>query len=303
MMRFNMAVGMAWLKGLATFLLAFAVVCPAVAGGQASAAESVAVVFTGNSLGWYNACDSCGRGGIGGLGRRSSALQEIRETYGDRSLVVGGPYEFRSFLKAQAEGSEAEAKALAKAYGMFDYDLLCLSPDERMWMQKHVGSIPEGWETLQDRPQTRVLEAGGLKFGFVLFPMPQQAQAGAHADMARWVTASADELRREVDIVLGISPWGERAERNFLREHDDAFDVLMGVGPGMGSGYAMSPGGKTVWLRSFFDGRGILLLEIMDDFVANPQNFAGGGSFRVTKRELDGSVKYDPVVSNIFSWL
>ncbi|NJB67870.1 hypothetical protein GGQ74_001510 [Desulfobaculum xiamenense] len=291
----NRVVG--FVVGLCISVLAWAGVC--------FAAEPVplSIVFTGNTLGWYEACPTCGgRGGIGGLGRRATVFADVRAQQGEAVLFLGGAYEFMHFRK-DAKGGQDLANALVTAYGMLDYDALTIAPAEARWLADAGVDMREDWTTLGDAPRTAVIERAGVRVGVVMFPAPADIVAGPDAARKEQAVRAARELRPSVDILVGMSPWGEKAEAAFLREYDGAVDLLFGTGPGMGDGFRMSPGGGTLWLRSVFDGRGVMRVDVLRRPTAGEGNFALVEDFRVTSIALDGTVKYDIRVANLFSWL
>ncbi|GAB6175597.1 hypothetical protein JCM16814_04880 [Desulfobaculum senezii] len=292
-----------WFVG-ALVLVWLCVALPAGGGTVRAGLQPLAVVFTGNTLGLYDACETCSREGIGGLGRRATVFGDIRQEYGSRTVFIGAPYEFMHFRKGAQGASTAVARALVEAYGMLDYDLLCLAPREAAWLEGE-GVLPQRtqWAVARNAPMTRVISRGGWRIGVVVFPVAKATYKGPDAPTMQAVADAAQGLRPEVDIVLGVSAWGETPEQKFMAQYDEAVDVLLGSGPGMASGYRLSPGGSTLWLRSNFDGRGVLRLVVAGDFLAANGRYVVNQHFRVANIPLDGRVKYDTAVSNLFSWL
>ncbi|WP_461210036.1 UshA-like (seleno)protein family 2 [Desulfocurvus sp. DL9XJH121] len=256
------------------------------------------LIFTSNSFGEFAPCPTCGKGALGGLGRRAGLFEALRVS-DPGALFVSGGWEFLSYSPRKKTRQEV-LPALAEAYGLLGYDAGLVLPDEARALSRSEAALPPGFAPVQARPWTRTLEWDGLKLGLVDFPFKESAYASAPEALRDAVVQAAEELRPSVDLVLGLSPWGERDELALAEAHPGAFDVLLGSGPGTGYG-VRAVQGRTVWVRSPFDGRGVMRLDILA-LPGDGDEWLEGRNFKAEALQLDAKVREDARVTNLFAW-
>lgn len=189
------------------------------------------------------------------------------------------------------------AGELAGAYGSLEYDLGVALKGEAKWLSDNGARLPEGWRALGDTPEVVRLAAGELRLGVVLIPEARKTGGDLQAEVA----AAARALHSDVDLVVGVSPWGEDAEKDFLTSNGAVFDLLLGAGRGRGSGLRLAAGGQTLWLRPAFDGWGVARLDIL----AKPGPEGGwreGQDYTFVMQWLDDKIEEDVQLARKLSW-
>jgi len=196
------------------------------------------------------------------------------------------------------------AKALAKAYGRLRYDILCLTPKESAWLDAAKAEEVPGTLVISDVPQTKIMARGDFKTGFVIFPQLPNPFGVPDQGAVRAVTKAAKDLRPKVDLVVGLSSWGQKGEFQLLGQSPAMFDALLGSGPAKGWGHRPMAGNRTLWVRPEFDGRSIQRVDVLAKPGQGPAwQWKEGDNFRVINRPLDKDVPHDMKILNIFRWL
>ncbi|KUG28089.1 hypothetical protein ASZ90_002049 [hydrocarbon metagenome] len=215
-------------KTLAALALLF--LMPGLAWGEAP----LTLVYTGNSFGHRDPCPSCGNSAIGGLARRSTVFKEMRADPGNasRTVFLAGGSELYSDDLLRAE--KGNLKTLVAGYEHLGYDLGAYTPEEAQWLASGAAAPPSGWVAYGEKPQTRVLEKGGVTIGVVLFPAAPADGREISTRTMRSIRTAAHELRDTVDLLVGLCPWGVEGEEAFLSDGTAAFDIVFGSGPGRG---------------------------------------------------------------------
>ncbi len=88
--------------------------------------------------------------------------------------------------------------------------------------------------------------------------LPDSGKGPTEAQMDA-VMGEAEKLRPQVNLVIGLSPWGYQGEVNVLGSAEDkrGLDVLIGGGHGSGNRGKIMAGGRTLWMRPFPKGKGV----------------------------------------------
>lgn len=130
----------------------------------------------------------------------------------------------------------------------------------------------------------------------ILFPATFSPEKGDAA--ARMAQAA----RHEAGVVIGISPWGADAENAWLTSHPAVLDILLGAGPGPGSGGLFVGDGATVWMRPYGDGKTVGEIRIQRFPPAGTKaTWRPGDNLSATAIPLTHFVASDPDVNAIIS--
>lgn len=217
------------------------------------------------------------------------------------SVLLGGPWELtRPGRNRTDEGNPA---AMVQALELMDYSAGVLAESEHAVLATRNIAAPTGWTVLQATPASRVIATGQGAIGLLLLPENPVVKKGRlDSKVLESITTMATELRENsrVDLVVGISPWGQRAEQDFLSLAPPVLDLLLGSGPGSGLTGRLMHDGRTMWVRPYSKGKALNRIEIRE----LPD---GSGSWKWTQGKnivcslelLDSGVRPDPTVTNI----
>lgn len=196
------------------------------------------------------------------MARRATLLHRVRDGLpsGAPLVQVAGPYEFLE--PGDTEAPAGSAGPMAAALARLAPDVLCLAPEEAAMLSRAGLAPPPGAVVLSGAPQTRVLDRGGVRLGFVFFPLSAKPGAEPEARARAATVDAARKMRGAADLVVGVSPWGSMAEEAFLTANPDVFDVLLGAGHGFGTPAMPQPVPRTLWTRAHTKGRTISRLDI-----------------------------------------
>jgi hypothetical protein len=281
-----------------------ALVCICIAA-PAHAEPAAVILYTANSLGKYNPCPGCDEGEpIGGLARRSHIFAKYRGQIPETKLfILGGGNEFVPILPVD-KPSNRETLFTAKAYAILDYDLGLLRQEEARRLQEARAEAMPAWKPYPDKPGIQMLEKGGFSIGIVLFPVPGNGSSKVDDEVMFQVAEAASGLRGAVDLVAGMSPWGEPNEKLFLESHPNVLDVLFGSGFGAGSGLRRVGESSTVWIRPEFNGWSIQALTItLAPQSASDANWKEGQGYDFESVRLDAEVAEDDGINALLQWL
>ncbi len=196
------------------------------------------------------------------------------------------------------------ARALAKAYARLRYDIVCLTPGERAWLEAARAGQAPGTLVISDVAQTKIMTRGDFKTGFVIFPGLADPYGLPDQGALKAVTRAAKDLRPKVDMVVGLSSWGQKGEYQLFGQGPAKFDAVLGSGPAMNWGHRPMAGNQTLWVRPEFDGRSIQRVEILAKPGQGPSwQWKEGENFRVINLPLDKNVPHDMKIVNIFRWM
>ncbi|MBU1001820.1 MAG: hypothetical protein KKE73_04790 [Proteobacteria bacterium] len=279
-----------FLVGLSLFV-AGAVTAPAADPG-------VVLLYTGNSLGKYQACPTCGQSATGGLDRRATVLAEQRAGGGTVFTLAGG-YELSPYSK-NWNPVDGHSQALVRAYTALEYDLGVLTSGDQESLSRTGLEAPKGFVPAGDRPEVRVLTKGSVRLGVLICPELRAGSSAPGPELFAQLAATAAQVRQDCDVVIAISTWGERNEAALLEAHPGVADVLLGSGPGVGAGVRLMNDGATMWLRPEFEGRSVLRLELTSFLDAGKWE---GESLAAVRLPLDHLVKGDGRISALFAWI
>jgi hypothetical protein len=196
------------------------------------------------------------------MARRATLLKQVQGGSTPDAVLVqaAGPYEFLE--PGESEAPPGSAGPMAQALARQHPDVVALAPEEAAMLARSGIAAPASAVVLGNLPQTRVLARGGVRLGFVFFPMPEKTGAEPDAKLRAATVTAAKGLRAGADLIVGVSPWGSMAEEAFLTANPGVFDVLLGAGHGFGTPAMPQPSPGTLWARSHTKGKTISRLDV-----------------------------------------
>jgi hypothetical protein len=231
------------------------------------------------------------------LARRATHFKTARENAD--IVIVSGGYEF-SPLGLETDRHPAVIGNLKRGYDLLGYDIALMSPADAL-VFSHAGlEAGPSWSGPFLRPQLIVRDVPGGSLAFVLFPDSGQHDPDMEEEVARFARSLRGEGKH--NLVIGVSTWGADRENAFIDRLGDAFDIILGSGPGPGyAGLYMREGGL-LWVRPFTKGRSVNSVTIPalpapgHKTVWEPQ-----ASIFTEAVSLGGGVPSDPQIDAIFS--
>ncbi|MDR2123842.1 MAG: hypothetical protein LBP38_02520 [Desulfovibrio sp.] len=244
------------------------------ASGDLRAVDPLLTIFyNASTFGETRPCPTCGNGAYGGMARRIGLFRACRDA-GKSCLVLAGPYEFTADdplrfghlaekVRNAAPPPAAEAVLARKLQAALRVDAGWISRSAAAWLNKAAGGVPAGYLEIGEEPRDKIVQTPAGPVGVVFFPEGPVPGKGPRPEQARQVLERGRKLRAQVPLLIGISPWGLVAEKNFLPEAGGIFDCILGGGEGVGFGFSLAeriPG--LIWLRPDGKGRAVNVLEL-----------------------------------------
>ena len=227
-------------------------------------------------------------------------------------MILAGPYEFLAddvFVYGHRAAGSAknsmpgknEAKTALAAHNLLKADIGWLSTKSAKWLRGATDSLPTGYIEVTQKPITQILESKAGAIGVVLFPEGKIPGQGPTPEQIREVIAAANNIRGKVRLLVGVSPWGYVAERNFIaKEGGDIFGCIMGGGEGVGFSHSLQENPNVLWLRPDSQGRAVNILEILElPALGEAPRWKENTSFRAFLEFLDESIPSEPQMNAI----
>lgn len=146
------------------------------------------------------------------------------------------------------------------------YDALLVSSHERSLMAK-AGVKPRPWWKGGGKLDTHVFKVGTtphqVNVGVIYLPHLPDNERDLPPAAAREVGAAVKALRAASSVVVGLSDWGYPREQALLSSGEEMPDLLLGSGPGVGLTGQRMVNGRTIWIRSYTQGKGIERIELL----------------------------------------
>lgn len=231
------------------------------------------------------------------MARRATHFKAAKENAG--VVIVSGGYEFSPF-GLETDRHPAAVGNLKRAYDLLGYDIALLAPaDAAVFSHAGLDAGPT-WSGPFAEPRLVERDAPGGRLAFVLFPDSGQPDPALEEDTARFAAALRGEGRH--NLIIGVSTWGGNRENDFIERHGEAYDIIMGSGPGPGYGGLFMRDNALLWVRAFTKGRSVNSVTIPElpgpgqKIVWEPQ-----GNVFTEAESLDGGVATDPEIDAIFN--
>lgn len=186
-----------------------------------------------------------------------------------------------------------------RAYDRFMAQGIYVSPPAQKWLGERAATLPPNYILMQGKLQSRVIPAAGKRIGVVWFaPDGPDGLADAQSDAIR----AGRELRGQVDLLVGVSPWGSDAERKFTERVEGLYHIIMGGGPGYGFGSSLKGANKGVlWLRPEPQGSAVNVVEILSWPEPALHIWEYSANFTARVELLGPNVPSDAVIEEIFN--
>lgn len=231
------------------------------------------------------------------MARRATLFKTARENAD--IIIVSGGYEFSPF-GLETDRHPSAIGNLKRAYDLLGYDIALMSPADAL-VFSHAGmDAGPTWSGPFTKPQLLVRDVPGGSLAFILFP-----DSGQHdPDMEKEVARLAESLRSEgkYNLIIGVSTWGGNRENDFIDRSGDAFDIILGSGPGPGYTGLYMRESRLLWARPFTKGRSVNRVTIPElpapgqKTVWEPQV-----SIFTEAMSMGGGVPSDPEINAIFN--
>ncbi len=153
-------------------------------------------------------------------------------------------------------------RALLKAYDSLGYQGIYLAPETANWLTGLKGPLQPEFIPVGKVPEVRRERVGGLLVGVIFLPPLPPGTGFPNAATLATVRNAAIHLRADTNLVIGVSPWGSKAERKFQEEEGAVFDLLLGAGFGGGNMGRTMAEDKTLWLRAYSRGKVVQLVHL-----------------------------------------
>lgn len=178
-------------------------------------------------------------------------------------LVLTGAYDFVQY-QAYKPPTRKRLDFMVKAYDLLQNDLVFVTPYERAYMAKLGVNPRKGWHGSDQLEQHLLGVDGTHQIGVLLLPPLADGAASPPAALVRQLQAAVLALRAKTRLVVAMSPWGYNVEQKLLNVGGAMPDLLLGSGIGLGLVGNIEAKGKTLWVRTFTQGKSMSRIEILD---------------------------------------
>lgn len=241
------------------------------------------------------------------MARRAGLFKHYREV-GKNFLVIAGPYEFLaddpftygSYAPDRAKNSlpaPEYARLALSVHNLLRVNCGWLSHKAGDWLHKATGSLPLGFRVVGSEPLVQILDTASGKIGVVLFPEGRKPGSAPDAATVQKTLAAGKTLAGKVRLVIGVSPWGYKAERDFLKKAEGVYGCILGGGEGIGFDFFLRETPKVLWIRPDSQGRGVNILELLTlPGLGEAPRWKQNSTFRAYLEFLDDQFPADPAM-------
>lgn len=215
-------------------------------------------------------------------------------------LVLMGPGEFWAdeargpLTPEETKRSLHSPENILRAYNRFMAQGIYLSPRAQKWLGERAEKLPPNYIRMDGKAVSRIIPVAGKQVGVVYFA---DSQTDAQTD----ALDAGRKLRGQVDLLIGVSPWGRDAERAFAHKADSLYHIILGGGPGYGFGASiLGKNDGLIWARPEGLGAAVNIVEI--NAWPDPAFHMWGreANFNADLIMLGPSVPSDPLIVKLF---
>lgn len=203
--------------------------------GKGSRTPVLQLAFVSETRGQINPCAMCSVVALGGLAQRSTYLKSLRDS-GTPLLTIFGS---REFMADNTEGksgtnwrNKVSPKQMLDFYNRLEPDLMYASTRAIKWFGSSINKLPAYFVPVDNAPVTKIVERNGKRIGVVFFnEVPVPTDIKSSLDTLAQANKVGEKLSKEVDLLVGVSPWGSSMELTMLN-NNKFYHVLIGGGDG-----------------------------------------------------------------------
>ncbi|SHN61359.1 hypothetical protein SAMN02745728_01215 [Desulfovibrio litoralis DSM 11393] len=204
-------------------------------------------------------------------------LKALRQAAKDGNyplLEIIGPHEFLADYRGYGSKPTLDKEKAIKTFWLYNAlqpDLAYTSKETEEWLRTAALKLNSGYFTFTDNSlvfkKLKIADAN-LNIGFVLAPEALGAKNTLTANQIDAIKKMAEEKRKDVDLLVLISPWGFATENlaisTWLKELN-LFDLLLGAGEGSALSLSLSSKNLSLaWSRSDKKGAGINVIDFFE---------------------------------------
>lgn len=190
-----------------------------------------------------------------------------------------------------------------KAYDYMGYDVGILSEEESTLFKKSGISPDRSRKTAKEEPFTIITIETGEQVGFLRFPSLDGMNQQPTENTLRSISDQIHVLKKKVALLVGISDWGWKAEREFLARNPEHIpDILLGSGNGSGVTGRILADERCVWYRPYEKGKTVIEVKLFA-WPDRSKPFAWSESESIISQSIGLSDKYydNPEVADFFN--
>lgn len=243
---------------------------------------------------------------MGGLARRAALIaSKKKDTEAETvRLFLAGPYELQDIDENKSPAVKAP-KITGQAFESLGYDAMMLTPEDASVLGADMPEALKAWVTPPGKVTSKIIERKNLRIGLVYFPVlatPETPPTDADMNAVR---KEALNLRPNVDVIIGVSPWGIQAEQAFLKKFKEVqqpLDVLLGGGHGSGNRGKLEADSTTAWVRPFSKGKSVSVVRLENISNRHAESYVKHESdVRFDLVVLDDKAPIDPAMDNLLA--
>jgi len=226
----------------------------------------------------------------------------LKKERNENGVLLAGPWELAR--PGSDRTDEGDPAAMVRALELMDYSAGVLAGSEHALLAAKNIAAPTGWTVLRTSPEYKLIRTGRKTIGILMFPEEAALKDGRlDATHLKAISSMAAKLRTDrVDLLIGISPWGQRAEQTFLSSTPPVVDLLLGSGPGSGLTGRVMQEGRTMWVRPYSKGKALNRIEIRELPTRDKAwKWITGKNIVCSLGLLDSGVRPDPTITNILA--
>jgi hypothetical protein len=228
-------------------------------------------------------------------------MQQMRKERGAAQTVfIAGPFELAR--PGQTEPDDVQLEPFVRALQKLSYELVVLAPNEARLLKKQDIAIPEEWTVLGSQPKLVTLEKAGLRLGVLILPVGERSSEKGLDFLRRTFGPQTGRDHEPVDLLVAISPWGWKAEKDFLRQAPPGIDVFAGSNHGpYETGRFFGPG-RILWIRPYSRGKALMQVSVHDWPKRDEQTDSKpSGRLEPGLEVIKSSIPRDPDIGNLFN--